>query len=410
MQELSYFCSMRLFRHTFVTGRLLLLTSLTVVMLLCACREEKVPVETPWGTTLGADSLASSDNFLLDDIVRNGELIVLTMRGPQTYYDYRGRGMGLQYLLCEKFARSLGVSLRVDLCKDTAEMVNKLKQGDGDIIAFPLPIQKNVLVSAGPTTDSGKTKWAVRKDNEALADTLNKWFKPAFIAQVQQEESFLLSTRSVTRRVFSPMLNRSKGIISNYDHYFQLYAPGARWDWRLMAAQCYQESTFDPRARSWAGARGLMQIMPGTAAHLGLPMSQIENPEQNIAAAAKYLKELSVHFNDVRNVQERQYFVLASYNGGFFHVRDAMALTKKYGGNPYSWNHVSAYILKLSEPKYYLDPVVKYGYMRGAETYDYVNKIRARYAQYRGVAKGGLGGGFGLQTPREAKRKHRFHV
>ena len=48
--------------------------------------------------------------------------------------------------------------------------------------------------------------------------------------------------------------------------------------------------------------------------------------------------------------------------------------------------------------------------MRGAETYDYVNKIRARYAQYRGVAKGGLGGGFGLQTPREAKRKHRFHV
>lgn len=144
----SYFCDWATFAST----------CLTVVMLLCACREEKVPVETPWGTTLGADSLASSDNFLLDDIVRNGELIVLTMRGPQTYYDYRGRGMGLQYLLCEKFAHSLGVSLRVDLCKDTAEMVNKLKQGDGDIIAFPLPIQKNVLVSAGPTTDSRENK------------------------------------------------------------------------------------------------------------------------------------------------------------------------------------------------------------------------------------------------------------
>ena len=99
------------------------------------------------------------------------------------------------------------------------------------------------------------------------------------------------------------MLNRDGGIISHYDGYFQRYASTIRWDWRLMAAQCYQESTFDPEARSWAGACGLMQIMPSTADHLGLPRANIFNPEQNIAAAAKYLGELEHNFQIFANVQ-----------------------------------------------------------------------------------------------------------
>lgn len=376
-------------------------------IIIVGCRQEKTQIQTPWGATLGADTADIANGFLLDDIVRNGELIVLTLNGPNTYYDYHGKGMGLQYLLCEKFAHYLGVSLRVDVCKDTLEMINKLKQGDADIIAYPMANDKNGLLAAGPTTDSLKTQWMVNKDNKALADTLNKWFKPTFIAQVKKEETFFLSTRSITRRIYSPMLNRSQGIISHYDKYFMQYAPLVRWDWRLMAAQCYQESTFDPYARSWAGARGLMQIMPNTAAEIGLPIAQINNPEQNIAAAAKYLQILNNSFKDVRDVRQRQCFVLASYNGGAYHIRDAMALTKKNGHNPYLWNEVAAYVLKLSNPQFYRDPVVKNGYMRGTETVDYVNKILSRYAQYRGVARGGTAG-FTTQMPMRAKHKHRF--
>lgn len=388
--------------RTFLFALLCLFTIIIV-----GCRQEKTQIQTPWGSTLGADTADMANEFLLDDIVRNGELIVLTLNGPDTYYDYHGKGMGLQYLLCEKFAHYLGVSLRVDVCKDTLEMINKLKQGDADIIAYPLANDKNGLLAAGPSTDSLKTQWKVNKDNKALADTLNKWFKPTFIAQVKKEETFFLSTRSITRRIYSPMLNRSQGIISHYDKYFMQYAPLVRWDWRLMAAQCYQESTFDPYARSWAGARGLMQIMPNTAAEIGLPIAQINNPEQNIAAAAKYLQMLNNSFKDVRDVRQRQCFVLASYNGGAYHIRDAMALTKKNGRNPYLWNEVAAYVLKLSNPQYYRDPVVKNGYMRGTETVDYVNKILARYAQYRGVARGGTAG-FTTQMPMRAKHKHRF--
>ena len=139
--------------------------------------------------------------------------------------------------------------------------------------------------------------------------------------------------------------------------------------------------------------------------------------EKNIAAAAKYIRELHSHFNDIPNPLERSYFVLASYNGGFFHVRDAMALTRKFGKNPYRWADVQEFVLKLRVPAYYNDPVVKHGYMRGDETVDYVARICNRWGQYRGFAhsfgggfSGGFSGGFGNITPSRAKHRNRFKI
>lgn len=374
-----------------------------------SCAEQQRSDVTPWGSALGQDTVPSNSAFGLNDIINNGEIIMLTISGPETYYDYHGKGMGLQYLLCERFAQALGVSLRVELCRDTTELITRIKNGDGDIVAFQLPQTLKGVCFAGATQNSGKTGWAVQPDNKELADTLNRWFKPEMIAEITQQERFLLSTRSVTRRVYSPMLNRSQGIISRYDHYFQRYAPIARWDWRLMAAQCYQESTFDPMAQSWAGARGLMQIMPATATHLGLPLGSIHNPEDNIAAAAKYIKELNARFADVP-ASERVSYVLASYNGGHYHIRDAMALARKNGKDPNRWENVKEFVLKLSNPAYYRDKVVKYGYMRGSETVDYVEKINSRWAQYRGVARGGSGAFMSPSVPERAKRGNRWSI
>lgn len=383
---------------------------LFLLTLILSCTEKKEPVTTPWGTSLDGDSIPANDDFKLNDIVNNGELIMLTLTGPDNYYDYHGHGMGTQYMLCEKFAQKLGVSLRVEVCKDTTELVTRLRKGDGDIAAFQLPRTIQGVKFCGTEIDSLRTQWAVQSGNNELADALNRWFKPGMIKDIREEEAFLLSTRSVTRRVYSPMLNRAGGVISHYDHYFQKYAPLARWDWRLMAAQCYQESTFDPQARSWAGACGLMQIMPRTAAHLGLPQSKMFDPESNIAASAKYLQELESKFADVRNRVERYYFVLASYNGGYFHIRDAMALARKYNRDPYRWDDVSEFVLKLRESAYYTDPVVRYGYMRGDETVGYVSHIRDRWAQYRGVARSSFSGSFSPTTPQRAKHKYRFHI
>lgn len=383
---------------------------LIIAILLCSCSRKEAPATTPWGTTVGGTEAEPQKAFFsLADIQANGELIMLTLTGPTTYYDYHGRGLGTQFLLCERFAQQIGVGLRVEVCKDTTEMLSRLKRGDGDIVAFQLPEREKGVDFCGARVDSLGTSWAVSKGNKLLADTLNRWFRPQMVAQVEQEEAFVLSVRSIRRHVFSPMLDKGKGIISRYDHLFQQYAPAARMDWRLMAAQCYQESCFDERARSWAGACGLMQIMPSTADHLGLPRANLYDPESNIAAAAKYMAELGQLFREVPSPQERICFQLASYNGGHHHIRDAMALARKHGRDPHRWADVAEYVRNLSRPQFYNDPVVRYGYMRGSETTDYVDRIRSRWAQYRGAAPMGHSSGVGNQ-PQRAKRKYRFHV
>lgn len=400
---------------------ILLLSLLAVVS--CDKKKEQSLV-TPWGE-VQSDTISSESGFNISDIVNNGELIILTLSGPDSYYDYHGHSLGTQYLMCEKFAQKLGVSLRVEVCKDTTEMISRLDAGDADLIAFMLPRRLgNVgkLRFCGAVIDSLDVQWAVRSDNTELADSLDAWYSPHIYTDVLRESRLALSSRRVTRRVYSPFLNKSGGVISHYDHLFKKYSPIARWDWRLLAAQCYQESCFDPRAKSWAGACGLMQIMPSTAAHLGLASSSIYDPEANVHAAVRYINELSGLFRNVSDRSERQLFVLASYNGGYFHIQDAMALARKNGRNPYRWRDVARYVLMLERPEGYNDPIVKHGYIRGSETVDYVDKIRMRYAQYRGVPYGGAsvegwsGNGnssspsYSPYIPHKAKKKHRFHI
>ena len=350
----------------------------------------------PWGTV--ADSIPQGDDFDLDQIVANGEVIALTVSGPETYYDYRGRHLGTQYLLCQRFAEHIGVRLRVEVCRDSAEAARRLAEGDGDI----------ALVST--SQNSQEVPWTVGPDKPRLAAAVKEWYKPGLIAEVKKQETFLLSAQSIQRRVFSPMLNRAGGVISHYDGLFVRYARQIRWDWRLLAAQCYQESTFDPQAKSWAGACGLMQIMPATAQHLNLPLDNIYDPEANIAAAVRYIGELENSLAEIADRQERINFTLASYNGGLHHIRDAMALTRKNGGNPHRWAEVQKYVLLLSQPQYYNDPVVKSGYMRGSETADYVQRIRQRWAGYRGVKTPRTG--FTAATPQKAThaKKRKYQV
>ena len=364
------------------------INSIYILFLFCllvACDGKKThePVVAPWGEVV--DTIDTNANFDLGEIQQSGEMILLTLTGPDYYYDYRGRHLGTQYLLAEKFAAQVGVRLRVEVCRDSAEMVARLQAGDGDIMA---------------STEVGKL--VASPDKEELAQELKAWYRPAMLDEVRQQEAYLLSSRSVKRRVFSPMLDRKGGIISHYDGFFQQYCRPIRWDWRLMAAQCYQESTFDPKATSFAGACGLMQIMPSTADHLGMPRNKIFDPEQNIAAAARYIGELEQTFSDIQDRRERTNFILAAYNGGVLHIRDAMALCHRDGRDAHQWNNVQEYVLKLAQPKYYNDPIVKYGYMRGSETVDYVQKIQQRWESYRGVKTPRQGF---THEPRKARRE-----
>ena len=355
-----------------------ILAHIFFLLSLTACQHKTQVQAAPWGDD------TASDTTSLGTIRENGEMIMLTLNGPETYYEYHGRNLGPHYMLCEKLAEHLGVTLRVDLCKDTLDMLQRLRDGEGDIICFPSTKKmKEDFITVG------NDGWLVAPGDTALMKAIDAWYKPNMLTDVRKEETRLLSTASVKRHVYPFMISAEKGTISTYDNLFKKYASVAQMDWQLLAAQCYQESCFDPKAHSWAGACGLMQIMPSTADMLSLPRERIYDPEANVAAAARYMAQLQQKFSDVGNPAERLKFALAAYNGGYNHVRDAMALTKKYGGIWQRWDDVKRYILALQQSQFYRDPVVNSGYMRGSETSAYVDMITQRHAQYREAIRTG---------------------
>lgn len=326
----------------------------------------------------GEDVTASAD-YDLQDIQAAGEIIVATLSGPDTYYEYRGQGFGLQYQIAKAYAQSIGARLRMEIANDTAELIRRLADGEADMVAAVLPAANGFATI--------HNEWTVRDDSPELLVSADSWWtddtRSHYLA-IEHQRTRPASKTKVNAR--PPMLSRQKGIISQWDSYFIRHASTIGWDWRLLAAQCYQESAFDSKAVSWAGAQGLMQLMPSTAARMGLSLAQVFEPERNIEGAVRYLRLLSETFSDIPNRQERLNFVLAAYNGGPGHVRDAMALASKHGKNPHRWADVDYYILHLSEPAFYRDPVVKRGYLRGSETSGYVRQILARWASYRGAA------------------------
>ena len=152
-------------------------------------------------------------------------------------------------------------------------------------------------------------------------------------------------------------------------------------DWRLLAAQGYHESHFDSTQVSWAGARGIMQIMPRTARAYNLTPNRITNPEANISTATKIIRDLDKSLSrKVADKEERRKFVIAAYNSGLAHVLDAIALAEKYGKNPAVWyGNVEAALLMKANPEYYTDPVCRAGYFRGRQTVTYVKEVMAFY-------------------------------
>ncbi len=228
--------------------------------------------------------------------------------------------------------------------------------------------------------------WAVRKGDDELRNTINAWlinFKKTARYRYTFNKYFK-NSRSVSI-VQSEYYSNISGKVSEYDKVFKTESDNIGWDWRLLASLVYQESHFKADVRSWAGAFGLMQLMPSTAKRFGV--DTLSTPVQNIEAGVKFIDWLDNILGDkIEDKNERIKFILASYNVGLGHILDARRLAKKYGKNPDVWeNNVDFFILNKSKPEYYHDPVVKYGYCRGEETYKYVNEILNRYEHYKNV-------------------------
>lgn len=225
-----------------------------------------------------------------------------------------------------------------------------------------------------------RASWGVSPEKPWLADSINQWIKQEQPKKTQAwllKRYFELSKNELTSFNFK----FQNGRISQYDELFKVYAKDLDWDWRLLAAQGFAESRFDTTVVSWAGARGIMQIMPSTARAFGLGQDKIANPEANISTAVKILKVLNKSLEKyVPDKNERIKFIIGAYNSGIAHVYDAIALAEKYGKNPKIWDgNVAEAILMKSKPEYYNDPVCKYGYFRGRQTVTYVSQVMDFY-------------------------------
>jgi membrane-bound lytic murein transglycosylase F len=224
----------------------------------------------------------------------------------------------------------------------------------------------------------------VAPGSNELLDEINSW-----LSEMKDEVDYYViynkyfkNRRNFRQRVQSDFYSLTNNSISEYDELIKEYSDSIDWDWRLVASQIYQESRFEPRASSWAGAGGLMQIMPAMAEDLGV--GDRSNPKQNIRGGTKFLKRLWNNFEEVEDSVQRIKFTLASYNCGYYHVLDARKLAEMNNLDPNRWdNNVEEMILELSYPDNYNKPEMKYGYVRGIEPYTYVEQIFERFDHYR---------------------------
>ncbi|WP_242092259.1 transporter substrate-binding domain-containing protein [Aestuariivivens sediminicola] len=278
----------------------------------------------------------------------------------------------------------------VDSSISTDELIHMVHKGDikytiadntiANVFSYHF---KNLHVST-PISFSQRASWVLRRNTPELKSALDAW-----ITQMKQRTDYYViynryfkNRSSILRHVESDYYFNRTGEISPYDDLIKKYAENLPWDWLLLASQVYQESRFDPEAKSWARAHGLMQIMPSTAEELGI--TNTANPEESLRGGTSYLLDLWNEWQSIPDVKERIKFTLASYNAGLYHIKDAVRLTTQLGGNPKLWDdHVEQAVLKLTLKKYYTRPEIKYGYVQGTEPVNYVKDILKRHRLYQ---------------------------
>ncbi|MDT8393128.1 MAG: transporter substrate-binding domain-containing protein [Bacteroidales bacterium] len=230
--------------------------------------------------------------------------------------------------------------------------------------------------------------WAVKTGNDSLRIAINNWILNynKTLASRFIYNKYFNNPRSVNIAQ-SEYHSIGGGKISQYDDIIRELSMAYDLDWRLIASLIYQESRFHPEVRSWVGAFGLMQLMPATAESYGVDTAS--SPAEQIRAGIRFLRYLDRQLPpEIEDPDERMRFVLAAYNVGIAHIFDARRLAEKHGKDPNVWtNNVDYYILNKSNPQYYRDSVVKYGYARGEETYKFVAEILERYEHYKEVIK-----------------------
>ncbi|MEI8631745.1 membrane-bound lytic murein transglycosylase MltF [Vibrio sp. PP-XX7] len=271
---------------------------------------------------------------------------------------------------------------QVDADSDTQDLLKKVSQGDLNLTiadSIEISLAQRIypdLATAFEITDDQPISWFLRRsDDESLYALMIEFFghqkQSGLISSLEEKYIGHVGTFDyVDTRAFIRAINDR---LPRWSAMFQKYAD--EFDWRLIAALAYQESHWNPRAKSPTGVRGMMMLTLPTAKAVGI--TNRLNPEQSIKGGVKYLRRLVNRVPDSIPYHEKVWFALASYNMGYGHMMDARQLTKAHGGDPNAWADVKERLPLLRKRKYFSK--TQYGYARGDEALAYVENIRRYY-------------------------------
>jgi membrane-bound lytic murein transglycosylase F len=289
---------------------------------------------------------------------------------------------------------SLGLSFIIKVSKDQEEvLIDQVVNGQ---IKWTVADQNIAMANATyyegldvswKISEEGKVAWVVRENSPILLEKLNEWMidkQKRFIPDLYSK--YFRNSKNSYFRNTSPFSSLAGNQISEFDEIIKEGAEQLGWDWRLLASVVYKESRFDTTATSYAGAQGLLQLMPVTLERFGV--TNPNDPKQSLLGGVKYLRYLDKFWIErVPDVNERLKFILASYNIGHGHVEDAWRLTLKYGKSTQNWTEVSKFLELKSDPNYYKDPVVKSGFAKGHLAVNYVKDVLSIFQSYRSLVE-----------------------
>jgi len=307
----------------------------------------------------------------------------------QNIKDLNGKKVALlnkdNYLGLSERLRQLSpeISLEVYENTKTRDLMASLAQGKSDCVIaenfsgdffsrYHLSIEKVAAL-----TEPYSLSWLLTPDNQDLLHLMQAWYQQAsredeIMRVLDRYKTYLaqLDKRDIIR-----FFKKIRTTLPLYKQAFKDAADEHRLPWQLVASVAYQESHWNPEARSFTGVRGLMQLTTDTADHVGI--EDRTDPLQSIWGGSKYLRYLLDKTPRHLNPKDRLALALAAYNIGFAHLRDAQKLAEKMGRNPYSWRHLREVLPLLADPEYADD--LEYGPARGYETVDFVERVKSFY-------------------------------
>jgi len=322
----------------------------------------------------------------LKEVAKRG--IPITVRRNSSYYHRL------------KELRKKGLNLAIHLVPNTMDTEsllfeissNKYSATVADDNIFQASNKYMNGLTRGPTVAKNDTiAWAVRKNADNLKTELNRFLYNHFRFGKEGEPPKRSTFLNVLRKryfksgpqiadYYNPESNSDKaGGISPYDDIIKQVSDSAGVNWLLVASIIAQETKFNPNSKSWAGAIGLMQVLPRFS---NVSDDSLYNIRTNIKEGIRIIKKHLHHYSYMDSTDQWS-FALAAYNAGAGHIADARRLVIDENKNPNKWENASDALLKLMHRKYYKD--ARYGFCRGIETVRYVQQIKNRYKTYKSI-------------------------